>query len=327
MMYMKGFVRHRLPEPQTTHARTPSSTTERRPRMADKDKRTYVKVHDGLPDHPKIVEAGGEAGWMYICGLAYASRQLTDGVLPRRLVRRMTDGSNPEASASALVRVGLWHEGEHDCPSCPQASTDSYVIHDYLDHQRSAAEVSELREKRAAAGRRGGKRSGESRRSTSEAEANHEALASDLVKQNGSKNEPETETETEVKEEKEEASSTPLDPPLRHDVERVCRHLADVLEKTGSKRPRIGKTWREAARLLLDRDGITPEQAIAAIDWAHANDFWQAHILSPKKLREKYDQLRRQATAEQRKRATPDSAPTAPRDLPEEDIPDALQFG
>ncbi|MBQ1164295.1 hypothetical protein KBZ21_40585, partial [Streptomyces sp. A73] len=42
--------------------------------MAEKDKRTYVKVHDGLPDHPKIIEAGGEAGWLYICGLAYSSR-------------------------------------------------------------------------------------------------------------------------------------------------------------------------------------------------------------------------------------------------------------
>jgi hypothetical protein len=101
--------------------------------MAEKDKRTYVKVHDGLPDHPKIIEAGGEAGWLYICGLAYASRQLTDGVISKRLVPRLTDGSKPEASASALVRVGLWHEGEHDCPSCPLAGPDAYVIHDYLD--------------------------------------------------------------------------------------------------------------------------------------------------------------------------------------------------
>ncbi|MBQ1164300.1 hypothetical protein KBZ21_40615, partial [Streptomyces sp. A73] len=41
------------------------------------------------------------------------------------------------------------------------------------------------------------------------------------------------------------------------------------------------------------KDGITPDQAIAAIDWALANDFWQAHILSPAKLRAKYETLRR----------------------------------
>jgi hypothetical protein len=293
--------------------------------MAEKDKRTYVKVHDGLPDHPKIIEAGGEAGWLYICGLAYASRQLTDGVIPKRLVPRLTDGSKPEASASALLRVGLWHEGEHGCPKCPSAPADSYVIHDYLGHQRSAAEVKELSAKRAAAGQRGGRRSGESRRASANSEANDEALASHLVKQNRSKTEAETETETEEEKDIRRTSSKPDHTPLRHDVERVCKHLATVIEKGGSKRPTVTKKWRTDIRLLIDKDGITPDQAIAAIDWAHASDFWQAHILSPFKLRAKYDTLRRQAIAEQRKRA-PQGPATAPREIPEEEIPDALQF-
>jgi len=281
--------------------------------MAEKDKRTYVKVHDGLPDHPKIIEAGGEAGWLYICGLAYASRQLTDGVISKRLVRRLTDGSNPEANASALVRVGLWHDGEHDCPKCPQAGPDSYVIHDYLDHQRSASEVADLRAKRAAAGQRGGKRSGESRRAASTAEANGEASASDLVKQPGSKNEPETETETEEEQKTSRTSAKSSDDAPRDDVEQVCQHLAAVIEGGGDKRPRITAKWRTDTRRLLDIDGITTEQAIAAIDWAHANDFWQAHILSPAKLRDKYPTLRRQAAAERAKRA-PQGPQTAPHD-------------
>ncbi|MEU2992927.1 hypothetical protein ABZ772_21720 [Streptomyces griseoincarnatus] len=97
------------------------------------------------------------------------------------------------------------------------------------------------------------------------------------------------------------ANPIPGDAPHLTDVEAVCNHLATVLEKTGSKRPTITKKWRDAARLLIDADGITPEQAITAINWAHANDFWQAHILTPMKLREKYDTLRRQAVAERRK--------------------------
>lgn len=294
--------------------------------MAEKDKRTYVRVHDGLPDHPKIIEAGGEAGWLYICGLSYASRQLTDGVLPKRLVRRLTDGSNPEASASALLRVGLWHEGEHDCPKCAAAGPDTYVIHDYLDHQRSASEVADLRAKRAAAGQRGGKRSGESRRASSEAEANAEALASHLVKQTRSKNEPETETETEIKEKEEGTSPKPLRSLPRPDVEQVCEHLAAVVEKGGSKRPRITEKWRADVRLMLDRDEVTTTQALAAIDWAHASDFWQAHILTPAKLRTKYDTLRRQALAEQRKTA-PAGPRTAPREMSEEEMRSALEFG
>ena len=292
--------------------------------MAEKDKRTYVKVHDGLPDHPKIIEAGGEAGWLYICGLAYASRQLTDGVISKRLVRRLTDGSNPEASASALVRVGLWHDGEHDCPKCPEAGPDAYVIHDYLDHQRSASEVADLRAKRAAAGQRGGKRSGESRRAASDAEANGEALASDLVKQPGSKNEPETETETEEKQKTSRTSAKSSDAPPREDVEQVCKHLATVIEEGGDKRPTITARWRTDMRRLFDIDGITPDQAITAINWAHANDFWQAHILSPAKLRAKYPTLRRQAAAEQAQRA-PQGAPTASHD--DEGNPDDLRFG
>jgi hypothetical protein len=292
--------------------------------MAEKDKRTYVKVHDGLPDHPKIIEAGGEAGWLYICGLAYASRQLTDGVIPKRLVPRLTDGSKPEASASALLRVGLWHEGLHECPRCPRAAPDTYVIHDYMEHQRSASEVADLRAKRSAAGQRGGRRSGESRRAASGREANGEALASDLVKQKRSKTEAETETETEVKEKNSRTPAEPDNAPLRHDVERVCKHLAAAIEKGGSKRPAVTKKWRTDIRLLIDKDGITTEQAIAAIDWAHASDFWQAHILSPAKLRAKYDTLRRQAVAEQRKNR-PAGPPTAPHD--DEENPDALRFG
>ncbi|MFE7237239.1 hypothetical protein [Streptomyces sp. NPDC057580] len=294
--------------------------------MTEKDKRTYVKVHDGLPDHPKVIEAGGEAGWLYICGLAYASRQLTDGVLPRRLVPRLTDGSKPEASASALVRVGLWHDGEHDCPNCPQAGPDTYVIHDYLEHQRSSAEVADLRAKRAAAGQRGGKRSGESRRASSEAEANREASASAKAKQAGSKTEPETETETEVKEKTSRTPAESADAPARHDVERVCKHLATVIENGGDRRPRISAKWRTDMRRLIDLDGITPDQAITAIDWAHANKFWNAHILTPAKLREKYPTLRRQAASE-RNRGTGTGPQTAQRHQSEEEIENDSQFG
>ncbi|MDX3713431.1 hypothetical protein PV733_31710 [Streptomyces europaeiscabiei] len=110
----------------------------------------------------------------------------------------------------------------------------------------------------------------------------------------------------------------------RLDVERVCQHLAAVIEKGGTKKPPITKTWRKDVRLLLDVDDVTAEQAITAIDWAHADDFWQAHILSPGKLRAKYETLRRQALAQQRKRA-PQGPPTASHD--DEENPDDLRFG
>ncbi|MFJ4990028.1 hypothetical protein ACIP9H_40310 [Streptomyces sp. NPDC088732] len=169
--------------------------------MADKDKRTYITVHDGMPDHPKVVAAGGMAAWLYVCGLAYCSRQLTDGRIPRAMVTRLVDLPEPEALASALLRVGLWHASGHDCDRCEPVEPDEYRVHDYDLHQKTADEVAELKEKRAAAGRKGGVRSGATRRAASKtprteanSEANAEALASGLVKQTRSKTEPPTPT-------------------------------------------------------------------------------------------------------------------------------------
>lgn len=86
----------------------------------------------------------------------------------------------------------------------------------------------------------------------------------------------------------------PAKPP-RDDAERLCEHLADKIEANGSKRPVVNAKWRDAARLLIDKDGRTEEQVRAAIDWCQQDEFWRANILSMPKLREKYDQLRMHA--------------------------------
>jgi hypothetical protein len=87
----------------------------------------------------------------------------------------------------------------------------------------------------------------------------------------------------------------------RDDVERLCEHLAERIEANGASKPTITGRWRDAARLMLDRDGRTETDVFAAIDWCQADEFWRANILSMPKLREKYDQLRLQA---QRKNGT-----------------------
>lgn len=86
----------------------------------------------------------------------------------------------------------------------------------------------------------------------------------------------------------------------RPDVDRLCVHLANAIEANGVKRPTIGKTWHDAARLMLDRDGRTEQQVHACIDWATADEFWKPNILSMPKLREKYDQLSLQAQRQKR---------------------------
>lgn len=78
----------------------------------------------------------------------------------------------------------------------------------------------------------------------------------------------------------------------RDDVERLCQHLSDRIVDNGTVRPPITKRWRDAARLMLDKEGRTEDQVHAAIDWCQSDGFWKANILSMPKLREKYDQLR-----------------------------------
>lgn len=117
---------------------------------------TYIKLNDALPEHRKIVAAGGDASWLHVCGLAYASRNLSDGRIPIGMVPRLSDRQDPMKLAERLCDVRLWHAAGHTCDRCPQPDVDEYIIHDYLEHQRSADHVAEIKKKRAAAGRQGG---------------------------------------------------------------------------------------------------------------------------------------------------------------------------
>lgn len=89
----------------------------------------------------------------------------------------------------------------------------------------------------------------------------------------------------------------------REDADRLCTHLADRIEANGNKRPAVTKEWRDAARLLLDADNRTEDQAHKAIDWCQTSEFWRKNILSMPKLRTQYDRLRMDAEDELRRLA------------------------
>ena len=106
---------------------------------------TWIKLDDQFPDHPKVMAAGPLAAWLYVCGLAYCARLLTDGYLPAAQVRKLADVDEATALADRLVGVGLWERVE-----------GGFRVHDYLEYQPSADRVRATREVRAAAGSRGG---------------------------------------------------------------------------------------------------------------------------------------------------------------------------
>jgi len=91
------------------------------------------------------------------------------------------------------------------------------------------------------------------------------------------------------------ADATPRPDDLRPEVEAILDYLEAGIAANDAKVPVRGKKARTAIRLMLDRDGRTPDQIHTAIEYATTNEFWRSNILSAPKLREKFDQLRLQA--------------------------------
>lgn len=107
--------------------------------MAD-DGRTYIRVHDGMPDHPKVDALSDRAFRVLVETWCWCSRHLTDGRVPRNAWdRRATPKVRRELVAAGLVE---------------DLGPDGVAMHDYLVHQRSRAEVEVKTTERRDAARR-----------------------------------------------------------------------------------------------------------------------------------------------------------------------------
>ena len=100
----------------------------------------WVKVDDGFSEHPKAIDLSLAAKGLWVEGLCYCSRRLTDGLVPAGVVRR----AGGEEQAAELVAAGLW-----------EACEGGWRMHDYLDHQRSKSQVESTAKARAEAGAKG----------------------------------------------------------------------------------------------------------------------------------------------------------------------------
>jgi hypothetical protein len=104
-----------------------------------------------MPEHPKIAALDARSAWTFVCSIAYANRNLTDGFVPDAVAFRLADHpqqGEPSQVIDELAAAGLW-----------EVVDGGYQIHDYPDYQRSKEEVrgtaETLSEKRARAGRAG----------------------------------------------------------------------------------------------------------------------------------------------------------------------------
>ncbi|MDF1705036.1 MAG: hypothetical protein P1U38_09705 [Aeromicrobium sp.] len=121
-------------------------------------------------------------------------------------------------------------------------------------------------------------------------------------------------------EKKEEPSSSKIADAIpdeaRPEVEQLCNRLADhVVANSGKpeKRPAITKAWRDAARLLLDRDNEPLDEVVVVLDWCQRDHFWHKNVPSMPTFRKQYDQLALKSGVRDGRAAAEGSAQTGPK--------------
>lgn len=112
----------------------------------------WARLDDHFPTHPKVVAAGGDAAWLHVCALCYSAEHLTDGVIPKPVLSRLSDRKRPNVLAEKLVAVGMWID-----------RGDSFELHDYLAYNPSREHVLEERRKAAERRANGARASADSR--------------------------------------------------------------------------------------------------------------------------------------------------------------------
>ena len=263
-----------------------------------KDQRGWAPVDTGYLDNPKmldVLDASGTATLMHLASILYCAQHFTDGHISPGVARRKVGATKDDDRL--LIDAGLWHETGHDCPVCPDPEPGKVYVHNFLEHNRTAAQAKRVSERRSEAAK-----ARWAKAKAPDAPSMQSAVqdAMQPAMQNGDVCNAEREKER-------KRDTTPADDaaaPPREDVEALCTLLADLIEANGSKRPTITKRWRDAARLMLDSDGRALAEAERVIRWSQADGFWKTNILSMPKLREKYDQLRLRMGA-----TTPQQAP------------------
>ncbi|WP_157556805.1 hypothetical protein [Nocardia acidivorans] len=126
------------------------------------DPREFIRVHSGMPEHPKVEPLSDGAFRALVEAWCLCRRSRNDGLIPLATWNKRWKLK----ARKELIAAGLAH-----------LHADGVEVHDWLEHQPSAAELEHNRSVRAEAGRKGGKQSGKARQRRSMGEANDQANA------------------------------------------------------------------------------------------------------------------------------------------------------
>lgn len=104
----------------------------------------WVRIDDAILDNPKIVAVGTVGFALYVAGIVYCGRNLTDGFIPTAVLPRLLTPCADDAHFSHTIRALIAH-------GLLKERADGYTIHDYLQYNPSRYRV---RRERASARRR-----------------------------------------------------------------------------------------------------------------------------------------------------------------------------
>ena len=141
------------------------------------DPRVYAVITHDFADSPKMQVVSVEARWALLEMILYSCRMQTDGVLSKRL-----------AAAKWPLDVCLELASNDDEKPSLVETENEWIIHDFLEHQTSKAEIEARRKQKQEAGRKGGlaKRAGKTT-PASRSQAGAKASAKQTLKQKRSK--------------------------------------------------------------------------------------------------------------------------------------------
>lgn len=99
----------------------------------------YLNTDDQYPEHPKVEPLTDGAYRLHSSAMHYAARHLTDGAVPAAKLRRLV----PHYRGTQLVELvdaGLLHAPGVPCDSklCRPGGDGEYVLHDFLEWNKSA---------------------------------------------------------------------------------------------------------------------------------------------------------------------------------------------
>ncbi|TCE71364.1 hypothetical protein MCC10113_0255 [Bifidobacterium longum subsp. longum] len=228
---------------------------------------TWFMIDDGIYDAPQCEELPLSAIGLWAMAGSYVGRQLRhgdyDGAITMQRVRKL--GGSPKL-ARQLVDAGLWRETEPGVFEIVAANPDGTMLCKY-------AATKELQEKRARAGRAGGKASGRSRRSKNEANASADSEAN--AKQTGKQKRSTltyTYTHTDI------TSPNPSTPTPEPEPERTtmaeleAKMLEDPFETAWNAYPRhtgskteAEKAWNLVVQGVAGRPPADPRQLIGSV--------------------------------------------------------------